>query len=83
MIDPNIATNYSVGGNTNEDEAYVVYSPDLVLYEGVPVVEVFRDVLSSTMGARLRLYAYSAFVSGRQPKAITKIAGSGFAGASF
>jgi hypothetical protein len=83
VIDPNIGTTYSVGGNMNEDEAYVVYSDDLVLFEGVAVVEVFRDVLSSTMGARLRLYSYSALVSGRQPKSIAKLAGSGFAEATF
>ena len=81
--DANIATNYSVGGNTNEDEMYVVRSTDFHLWEGQPRVEVFRDVGSATGTVRIRLYAFSAFASGRFPKSITKIAGSGLSTPSF
>jgi HK97 family phage major capsid protein len=81
--DNNIATNYSVGGNTNEDEVYVVYAPDFHLWESPPRVEVFRDVGSANGTVRLRLYAYSAFASGRFPGSICKIAGSGMSAPSF
>lgn len=77
VLDPNIGTTY--GGGTNEDEIYVVHSPDLILLEGVPRAEVFRDSLSASGTVRLRLYSYTAFVSGRQPKSIAKVSGTGLA----
>ncbi len=81
--DNNIATNYSVGGNTNEDEVYVVRSADLHLWEGPIRAEVFRDVGSANGTVRLRLYAFSAFASGRFPGSITKISGSGLSAPTF
>lgn len=81
--DPNIGTTYSVGGSTNEDEIYILRSSDMILYEGSPRVEVFRDVGSATGTVRVRLYAFSAFASGRYPSGICKIAGSGLSTPSF
>ena len=76
--DANVGTLYGAG--TNEDEIYIIYSPDMRLYEGDQVVELFRTVGSSeTLTARLRLYAYSFFVPGRQPKAISHLSGTGLA----
>lgn len=83
VSDPNIGTTYSVGGSTNEDEIYVVRVADMHLWEGEPRVEVFRDVGSATGTVRVRLYAFSAFASGRFPASICKIAGSGLATPSF
>lgn len=83
VIDSNIATNYSVGGNTDEDEIYVMRAADMILWESDTRAEVFRDVLSLAGTVRLRLYGYSAFGSERYPTGITKLAGSGLAAPTF
>jgi HK97 family phage major capsid protein len=83
ISDPNVGTVYSVGGNTNEDEIYVTRNADMHLWEGTPRVEVFRDVGSATGTVRIRLYAFSAFASGRFPGSICKIAGSGLSAPTF
>lgn len=77
IADPNVGTTY--GASTNEDEIYVVRAPDLYLMEGALQADVFPDVGSGTMTVRLRLFAYSAFISGRYPKAITKLSGTALA----
>jgi HK97 family phage major capsid protein len=74
IADPNIAT--TRGTSTNEDEVYVVRVDDMPLMEGALQADVFRDVGSATGTIRLRLFAYSAFVSGRYPKSITKLSGT-------
>lgn len=79
VLDPNIGTTYS----TDQDEIYVVHSPDLILWEGEQRAEVFRDVLSLAGTVRLRLYGYSAFASGRQPESICVISGTGLAAPTF
>jgi len=79
VLDPNIGTTYS----TDQDEIYVVHSPDLILWEGEQRAEVFRDVLSLEGTVRLRLYGYSAFASGRQPESICVISGTGLAAPTF
>lgn len=79
VLDPNIGTTYS----TDQDEIYVVHSPDLILWEGEQRAEVFRDVLSLAGTVRLRLYGYSAFASGRQPESICAISGTGLAAPTF
>lgn len=83
VIDSNIATNYSVGGNTNEDEIYVVRSQDLILAEQPLRVRALEQTLANTLQVKLQVFAYSAFMSGRQPEAIGKLAGSGLAAPSF
>ncbi len=81
--DANIATNYSDGGNTNEDEIYVVHAPDLLWFEGPVQVRVDPYTVGLNLTVRVVLYAYSAFASGRFAKSITKIYGSGLATPSF
>jgi HK97 family phage major capsid protein len=78
--DPNVGTLLGAG---TEDEIYAIYNPDLILMEDAPRFEVFRDVLSGTGEARLRLWAYSAFASARQPTGITIIAGTGLIAPTF
>lgn len=78
--DPNVGTLLGAG---TEDEIYAIYNPDLILMEDAPRFEVFRDVLSGTGEARLRLWAYSAFASARQPAAITVISGTGLIAPTF
>lgn len=80
-IDGNVSTEFGV--STDEDEIYVVRTADLILMEEPLRVRVFDDVLSGTLQVRLQVVAYSAFISGRQPGAITKISGTGLKGATF
>lgn len=77
IADANIGTTY--GTSTNEDEIYVCHVPDLYFAEGNLQADVFNDVGSANLTVRLRLFAYQAFVSGRQPKSITKLSGSALA----
>ena len=82
ILDQSISTNNGAG--TNEDKGvFVVYSPDLRLYEGAPVVRRLDDVLSGTLQGRLQLYAFSFYVAGRQPKAIPHVSGTGLATPAF
>src|SRR3990167_684840 len=81
VIDGNIATNYGVA--TNEDEIYVVRSADLIMAEDPLRVRVLEQVLSGTLQVRLQVFAYSGFMSGRQPEAIAKISGTGLVAPSF
>lgn len=71
------------GAATNQDEVYVVSSSDLILWEGPLQARVMPEVGSGNLTVRLQLFAYSAFASGRQPKAITIISGAGLVTPSF
>jgi HK97 family phage major capsid protein len=71
------------GAATNQDEIYVVSSSDLILWEGPLQARVMPEVGSGTLTVRLQLFAYSAFASGRQPKAISVISGAGLVTPAF
>ena len=71
------------GAATNQDEIYVVSSSDLILWEGPLQARVMPEVGSGTLTVRLQLFAYSAFASGRQPKAISIISGTGLVVPAF
>lgn len=78
--DANVGTLLGAG---TEDEVYVLSMSDLILMEGGLRADVFPDVGSSTLTVRLRLFAYSAFASARQPTAITVISGTGLIAPTF
>lgn len=82
VIDANIGTTYGNPG-TNQDEIYVVYSPDLILMEGPLRVRALEQTLANTLQVKLQVFSYSAFISGRQPESIAVISGSGLASPSF
>lgn len=71
------------GAGTNEDEVYAVRAPDLYFSEGPMRMRILEDVLSGTLEVRLQVFAYSYFISGRYPSAITKVSGTGLATPSF
>lgn len=71
------------GAGTNEDEVYAVRAPDLFVSEGPLVARSMGEVLSGTLEVRLQVYAYSYFVSGRYPSAITKVSGTGLVAPTF
>jgi HK97 family phage major capsid protein len=81
VTDPNIATNYGAG--TNEDEIYLYDSTRLIFMEGPQRVRVLSEVLSGTLQVRLQLYAFSAFASAREPKAICVVQGTGLVTPTF
>jgi HK97 family phage major capsid protein len=81
VIDANVRS--TDGAGTNQDEIYVLRSQDLVLWEGELQARVMSEVLSNTLTVRLQLYAYSAFASGRFPKSISVISGTGLVAPSF
>lgn len=81
VLDANITT--ELGASTDEDQVFVVYSPDLLLMEGPTVFVRFDDVLSGTLQVRLRLHSYSFFVANRQATAISRIRGTGLKAPTF
>lgn len=81
IIDPNIGTTY--GAATNQDEIYAYRSEHIYLYQSVPVLRIFEEVLSSTLQVRFQLYGYYILIAGRLPGAIAKVAGTGLVEPSF
>lgn len=81
VADANIGTTYGAG--TNEDEVYVLRVSDMLLWEGPLQLRVYPEVGSGTLTVRLLLWAYSAFASGRYPKSISIVSGTGLAAPSF
>jgi hypothetical protein len=75
ILDSNVGTTY--GAAINEDEIYVLFSGDLLLYEGPVRRATYEDVGSGTLTVRLQLFAYSFFVPNRQVKSLTILSGSG------
>lgn len=78
VVDPNVTTTSS----TYFDEVYVWVPSEAILMEGSPRAEVFRDVLSASLGIRFRLYNYAAF-STRFSTATAKVTGAGLTGPTF
>lgn len=81
IVDSNIVFDY--GASTDQDEVYVLRTEDLILMEAPLRFRVFPDVLSGTLQVRLQVVAFSAFISGRNPTAISIISGTGLKGATF
>lgn len=78
VLSGNVPVN--LGGGTNETRILAADWRDVFLMEdnaGAPVQLRFDDVLSGSLGVRLLAYGYSALFAGRQPKAISAIAGTG------
>ncbi len=80
-LDANLPTN--LGAGTNEDIVIVARVSDMRLWEGALRTRVLQEVLSGTLAVRFQLYAYSAFMAGRYPKAIATIGGTGLAAPTF
>jgi hypothetical protein len=78
---PAIAT--TEGAGTNQDAIYVVAKRKMFFAEGPLQVEVFRSPGSATGTVRIRLFAYSLFISGRYANAICKVSGTGLVTPAF
>jgi HK97 family phage major capsid protein len=77
-LDPMIPTN--LGASSNEDRIIIARFSDVYAYEGGVKTEVFRDVLSSSLGLRFRLHNYYACTGAkRYPGSIAIIGGTALA----
>lgn len=81
FVDPSIPTN--LGAGTNEDRVIVARTDDILLMEGSPRAESFREPLAAQLSVLLRFYNYTAIHSERYPKAISVIAGAGLVPPTF
>jgi HK97 family phage major capsid protein len=79
-LDANMPITLGVGA---EDAILIVRGPDLLLFEGGIKTRALPEVLSGNLTVRLQVYAYSAFIPGRQPTAISKINGTGLTTPTF
>lgn len=80
-LDANIPTN--LGSGTNQDAIIGARFEDLILYEGSLRTRVLFETDADTLSVRLQVWEYLAFVSGRYPKAISRINGTGLVTPSF
>ena len=80
-IDPNIPIN--LGAGTNEDRIIVLRSDDVILFEGTPRAESFRETKADQLSVLLRFYNYVALHSERYPKSISVISGTGLVTPTF
>lgn len=81
FIDPSIPTN--LGAGTNEDRIIIMRSDDVILFEGTPRAEAFRETKADQLSVLLRFYNYAALQSERYPKSIAVISGTGLAAPTF
>lgn len=81
FVDPNIPIN--LGAGTNEDRIIVARSSDVILFEGTPRSETFRETKAAELSVLLRFYNYVALHSERYPKSISVISGTGLVTPTF
>jgi HK97 family phage major capsid protein len=74
-IDPSIPVN--LGAGTNEDRLVIVKADDVLLFEGTPRAEAFRETYANQLSVLLRFYNYAAIHSERYPKSISVVSGTG------
>jgi len=80
-VDPNVPTN--LGAGTNEDRTLIFRSTDVILFEGTPQAEVFRETKADQLSVLLRFFNYAAIHSERYPKSISVISGTGLIAPTF
>lgn len=80
-VDPNIPIN--LGAGTNEDRIIAARTDDILLFEGSPRAEAFRETKADQLSVLLRFYNYAALHSERYPKSISVISGTGLITPTF
>lgn len=80
-VDMSIPT--TLGAGSNEDRIIFCRPSDLLLLEGEIRTRVDLNSASGTLGARLVLYRYAAYIPGRYPTGIGIIGGTGLAAPTF
>lgn len=76
FLDDTIPT--KLGAGANQDEAFGVRPSDLILLEGEPQTNVYKDVLSGVLGVRFQMHAPVAAITNRYPSGIALLQGTGF-----
>ena len=76
-IDDNVPTNDTTGGGSNQDIALAANWDDIWLFQGEMRTNVYREVLSGSLGVRFQIYNYVAMLA-RYGQAISVATGSGF-----
>lgn len=79
-VDPSIPI--TLGGGT-EDIIIIARTEDILLWEGTPKAEAFRETKAAQLSVLLRFYNYAAVQGGRYPKSISTIGGTGLAAPTF
>jgi HK97 family phage major capsid protein len=79
-VDPSIPI--TLGGGT-EDIIIIARTSDVILWEGTPKAEAFRETNAANLSVLLRFYNYAAIQGGRYPKSISTIGGTGLAAPTF
>jgi len=80
-IDNNVPVNDTTGGGNGQDIAIGALWDDLWLFQGDLRTNVYREVLSGSLGVRFQVYNYFAFLA-RYGQSIAVATGSGFAAPS-
>lgn len=81
FVDPNIPVNLGTG--TNEDRIIIARASDVILFEGTPRAEAFRETYANQLSVLLRFYNYAALHSERYPKSISVVSGTGLVTPTF
>lgn len=83
VTDANIPT--GLGAGTDEDAIIVARAADVHLWESSPVPSQlkFEETTAGSLTVKLVVYGYSAFTSGRYPKAVSVVTGTGLVAPSF
>ena len=76
-VDDNIGTADATGGGSAQDYALAALWDDLWLFQGDMRTNVFREVLSGSLGVRFQIYNYVAFLA-RYGQSIAVATGTGF-----
>jgi HK97 family phage major capsid protein len=69
----------TLGTGANQDAILMVRYSDMLLWESSPRLDIFDEVLSSTMEIRLQLRCYAAAILARYPSGICALTGTGMA----
>lgn len=84
IVDPSIPTTEKIGEAETFDPIIVARLEDIYLWEEGDVNRAtYFEVLSGTLGVRVQVYGYLAFLAERYKSAITKISGTGLTTPTF
>jgi HK97 family phage major capsid protein len=75
FLSESIPATLGVGGN--QDAIIATRPVDSYMWESEPVLDLYKEVLSGTMQARLQLRGYVAAILGRYPTATATLTGTG------
>lgn len=84
IVDPSIPTNVKVGETEGTDKIIVAKLDDIYLWEEGDINRAtYFEVLSNTLGIRVQVWGYLAFLAERYKSAISVITGTGLKAPTF